>query len=520
MTTTIGSLDLGALSDLREDVTQYFWFESSSSSAWGSGAHVTLYPESQFTDPNNANYMKGQNILMNTDGFSIRNGALPMMVLDNDSLDFNVIDTTNNTYTNVASFGANGASIGNINQYSNIEITSSGIIINSNDFDHIVRPATIGGGSIAIGYDAAINATYSASFNRSSVEQTGTYGFSSGLQTRVKGMGGNASGYNPNIDSVANNYFITAQGYGSHAEGFINNDTNITSDNNSNGFSGGTIIAYGHGSHAEGFVQGASIYTYGSNTQRGANIVAEGHGSHAEGFVNDSENQGVSNRIRAEGNGSHAEGYCQSGQIIAEGDGAHAEGYVDSSSSGIFAYGNGSHAEGIGTVARGNASHAEGRNTNATGNASHAGGIGTVATTAGSMSFGTYNDVTSGIYLLTIGNGTDNNNRSNLFSIASDSTVAFANPSKTFVVTTETFSYSAISNGSSSGAKSVTFSAQGYYPIGIMGLRTGNSSAVPTRFNLKSRASGSVTFTYVLRAVGGNVPAGSGGVDILWIKIT
>lgn len=106
MTTTIGSLDLGALSDLREDVTQYFWFESNSSSAWGSGAHVTLYPESQFTDPNNANYIKGQNILMNTDGLSIRNGALPMMVLDNDSLDFNVIDTTNNTYINVASFGA------------------------------------------------------------------------------------------------------------------------------------------------------------------------------------------------------------------------------------------------------------------------------------------------------------------------------------------------------------------------------------------------------------------------------
>ena len=99
--------------------------------------------------------------------------------------------------------------------------------------------------------------------------------------------------------------------------------------------------------------------------------------------------------------------------------------------------------------------------------------------------------------------------------------VAFGKISETFVVTTESFSYSAISNGSSSGAKSVTFSptyAQGYYPIGIMGLRTGSSAAVPARFNLKSRASGSVTFTYVLRAVGGNVSAGSGDVDILWIK--
>lgn len=123
MTTTIGSLDLNAFSDLYSDSNQYFWFESNSSSAWGSGAHVTLYPESQFTDSTNPNYMKGQNIIMNTDGFSIRNGALPMMTLDNDSLDFNVVDTTQGTYTNVASFGAI-TTIGDTN--------AQNIIINSN----------------------------------------------------------------------------------------------------------------------------------------------------------------------------------------------------------------------------------------------------------------------------------------------------------------------------------------------------------------------------------------------------
>ena len=108
MASTIGSMDLASLKNLRDDVTQYFWFESSSSSAWGSGAHVTLYPESQFTNSGHANYLKGQNIIMNTDGFSIRNGVLPMMVLDNDSLDFNAIDTTLGTYTTLASFGLNG----------------------------------------------------------------------------------------------------------------------------------------------------------------------------------------------------------------------------------------------------------------------------------------------------------------------------------------------------------------------------------------------------------------------------
>ena len=101
MATATGSIDLKSLNNLRDDLTQYFWFESNSSATYGAGVHITLSPEPSFiTSPT------GQNILINTDGISIRNGLLPMMVLDNDSLDFNTIDTTNNTYTNVASFGA------------------------------------------------------------------------------------------------------------------------------------------------------------------------------------------------------------------------------------------------------------------------------------------------------------------------------------------------------------------------------------------------------------------------------
>ena len=100
MTTTIGSLDLNAFSDLYNDSTQYFWFESNSSATYGAGVHVTLSPETSFiANPS------GQNILMNTDGISLRNGLLPMMTLDNDSLDFNMIDTTSGTYTNMATLG-------------------------------------------------------------------------------------------------------------------------------------------------------------------------------------------------------------------------------------------------------------------------------------------------------------------------------------------------------------------------------------------------------------------------------
>ena len=100
MTTTIGSLDLNAFNDLYSDSNQYFWFESNSSATYGAGVHVTLSPETSFiANPS------GQNILMNTDGISLRNGLLPMMTLDNDSLDFNLIDTTSSTYANVATFG-------------------------------------------------------------------------------------------------------------------------------------------------------------------------------------------------------------------------------------------------------------------------------------------------------------------------------------------------------------------------------------------------------------------------------
>lgn len=110
MTTTIGSLDLNAFSDLYSDSTQYFWFEPNASATYGAGAHITLVPDTSFiSNPT------GQNILINTDGFSIRNGLLPMMTLDNDSLDFNVVDTTEGTYVNMATFGASDSRIGAIN---------------------------------------------------------------------------------------------------------------------------------------------------------------------------------------------------------------------------------------------------------------------------------------------------------------------------------------------------------------------------------------------------------------------
>lgn len=124
MTTTIGSLDLTSANSLYNDATQYFWFESDSTASYGAGVHITLSPSATFmSNPT------GQNILINTDGISIRNGLLPMMTLDNDSLDFNVIDTEGGTFTNVASFGTT-VSLG-MQDTGNILIGADGIMINS-----------------------------------------------------------------------------------------------------------------------------------------------------------------------------------------------------------------------------------------------------------------------------------------------------------------------------------------------------------------------------------------------------
>ena len=47
----------------------------------------------------------GTHSVIDANGFSIFNGLLPMMTLDNDSLDFNLVDTTAGTYVNLATFG-------------------------------------------------------------------------------------------------------------------------------------------------------------------------------------------------------------------------------------------------------------------------------------------------------------------------------------------------------------------------------------------------------------------------------
>lgn len=93
------------------------------------------------------------------------------------------------------------------------------------------------------------------------------------------------------------------------------------------------------------------------------------------------------------------------------------------------AIGNGVKASGIysqsfghGSVAKGTGSHAEGINTVSSGNGSHTSGIGTKSSQEGKMSTGKYNtDETDAIF--EVGNGTNDDNRSNAMSVKKDGTI-------------------------------------------------------------------------------------------------
>lgn len=627
MTTTIGSLDLGALNDLREDVTQYFWFESNSSSAWGSGAHVTLYPESQFTNPNNANYLKGQNILMNTNGFSIRNGALPMMVLDNDSLDFNVIDTINNTYTNQASFGA-VSTIGvtdNTQSYlrldyhsmqlidketnayfyvSDLRDTSGSLTVNdsfvgdgtTNTFNLSVPDTSISevtiNGIITTDYSTGTNVgvdfirfttapadgdiivvTYTTQSEkakaftfgfRQSGSNIGALSFANGYNVVASGLYSHAEGQETTASgsiSHAEGISTTSSSWGSHAEGYT-----TTASGQASHAEGGQTIASGQNSHAEGRLTTASnlgshaegnqtiasaTYTHaeGNSTEASASYAhAEGSGTTASGQMSHAECQSST----ASGQGSHAEGlnttasgrwsHAEGSSTQAIGESSHAEGSITTASASdahaeggqTIASATYAHAEGNKTTASGWCAHAEGGSTEASESYSHAQNLYTIASMEAQTTIGTYNiaDTTPstavhptgftdyGNYAFIIGNGTNNNNRSNALTVDWQGGVAFYDPSRTFVVESVEIETARLNSGAN-GQYNVTAQKEGYYPIGVVGFSCVNGSLVARRMYIDTQAIGSCNAVVNVRNVASSAASASSvTLNILWVKAT
>lgn len=256
MATTIGSLDLASLKNLRDDLTQYFWFESNASATYGAGVHVTLVPDTTFiSNPT------GQNILMNTDGISIRNGLLPMMTLSNNSLDFNVVNTTAGTYTTTATFTATGAQIG--------QSSGAHSVIDANGQRFYAIDGNTQLANIGYGSGASASGTDIAPYYDFGIRESGT----------TKGNYSVAEGYN-----------TTASGYCSHAEGY-----GASASGKEAHAEGENTEANRPYSHAEGngtTASGNSAHAEGSGT------IASGNSSHAEG-----------NTTKALASYSHAQGF-------------------------------------------------------------------------------------------------------------------------------------------------------------------------------------------------------------------
>lgn len=100
-----------------------------------------------------------------------------------------------------------------------------------------------------------------------------------------------------------------------------------------------------------------------------------------------------------------------------------------------------------------------------------------------------------------------------------DQQPSFKSSALPFSVSSHSFTIPAItSSGGSTGAKDVSLSKSGYYPVAIAGFQTGGSNIVFARIDLTSSSSGSGTITYNARAIGTTTSASNATVRILWVK--
>lgn len=163
----------------------------------------------------------------------------------------------------------------------------------------------------------------------------------------------------------------------------------------------GNSFASGYDSNATGNVSFAgNAHTTASGYASfaiGENTLASSSKSYAEGHYTTSS-----------GTASHAEGYSS----IASDIGSHAEGFQTNATGGA------SHTEGANTIASGNSSHAEGQFNSAIGNYSHAEGLHNYAYSSSGHVQGRYaSHDTLEQYAHIIGNGTNNEHRSNIHTV-------------------------------------------------------------------------------------------------------
>lgn len=241
----------------------------------------------------------------------------------------------------------------------------------------------------------------------------GMYTTASKRAAHAEGYGTEAKG----LDSHSEGSHTTAEGDYSHAEG-----SNATASGQVSHAEGDQTSASGSVSHAEGSqttASGKKSHAEGTGTTasslashaEGAQTTASGDSSHAEGggtTASGTSSHAEGSGTEASGTTSHAEG----GASKATGGTSHAEG-GSTVASGICA-----HSEGGSTTASGVTAHAEGGGTVASGDASHAEGGGTIAASDHQHAQGKYNIADDkDVYADIVGNGTDDNHRSNAYTL-------------------------------------------------------------------------------------------------------
>jgi hypothetical protein len=243
----------------------------------------------------------------------------------------------------------------------------------------------------------------------------GNYSHVEGSNNQTIGEASHAEGYNNTSGWQAFTVISTISGTASIAGNYtssFNNSGIVVTDTgfytfNSQSFSNvNTTLIYLDNTSAT-FTRIADISNINSpsaSNNEGAYSHAEGYNSKAYGYASHAE--GAYNTTI--GPNSHAEG--QNNYSI--GPSSHAEG--DSNT----AVGNSSHAEGNYTQAIGYYSHAEGSGSITLGIASHAEGLGTIASGSYQHVSGQYNTHGDDTSLFIIGNGVDDNNRSDVLRVS------------------------------------------------------------------------------------------------------
>jgi hypothetical protein len=267
---------------------------------------------------------------------------------------------------------------------------------------------------------------------------SGSYSHAEGLETIAIGYGSHAEGQS-----------TQAIGYGSHAEG-LQTKTGTQNAYSASIVSGIVTMSADYPDISSEFGINNTLYVYNPSFNirstykisqsyyNSPNTIVELYETFANAtiaYVGDVNYYGISSWTGNQtipGNYSHAEGqetkaigaysHTEGGYTIAVGPSSHAEGEgaiaieAASHAEGIStqALGYGSHAEGTNTQAIGIASHAEGLETIAIGDGSHTEGLGTIASGSYQHTQGQFNLTSSVQSAFIVGNGTDNNNRSNL----------------------------------------------------------------------------------------------------------